>query len=305
MSAVDERIVQMVFDNKQFENGVSTTLGTISKLKSSLNFDNQQKALNDLGKTANGLSFGALTSAIDGAADGFSAFEAIAVGALLEVGRKVEALGEKIVKELVFDQVSQGWEKFENETRNVSAIVNQSGKELETVEGYIDELNWYADVTSFNTSSMTSALSQFVSQGIELETAIPAIMGIGNSMTYAGASAQQASNGFQIYARAMAKGSMALHEWRQLQTLKVATAGLKQEFIDAAVAIGNLKEGEVTISSFEDSLQHGDTQGWLTTSVMLDVLSKKYGTFTNDLYDFQLGVSAETGEVLTLNDDLE
>ena len=42
---VDERVVEMRFDNKQFEQNVQTSLSTLDKLKRSLNLDGAAKGL--------------------------------------------------------------------------------------------------------------------------------------------------------------------------------------------------------------------------------------------------------------------
>ncbi len=305
MSAIDERIVQMVFDNKQFESGVSTTLQTIGKLKDSLNFNGQKKALSELSSTANRLDFSGFSGAVEGVTGKFSALETVAIGALLEIGRKAEAAGEKIVKSLTIDQVSSGWSKFENATRNTIATMNQTDKSLEEVEKEIDMLNWYSDVTSFSTEAMTNALTRFTSSGVDLETAIKAIIGIGNSVTYAGKSAQEGSQAFAIWARAIGSGRLMGKELNSLDTMGFLTAKMKQEFIDAAVAIGNLKKGEVTIENFRDTLNADDTKGWLSTEVMMRVFGEKYGKFTKNIYEFTRATEAETGEVLTLSEALK
>lgn len=305
MSAIDERIVQMTFNNSQFESGVSQSLGTIDKLKSALNFDNQSKALENLGSTVNGINFGILGTALDTASSGFNALETVAVGALLEIGRKVEQLGSKIIHELAFDQVNAGFKKFESETRNVASIMNQSGKTLDEVEDYIDKLNWYSDVTSFDTSAMTNALTQFTAQGVDLETATNAIMGIGNSVTYAGKSAQEGARAFGIWARALGQGHLMGMQVKSLNLMGILTKSLKQDFIDAAVELGKLKKGQVTIEKFDETLNKGSSKGWLDKEVMMKVFGTKYGQFTEDIYDFTRTTEQEKDTVLTLNEALE
>ena len=40
---VDERVVSMQFDNRQFESNVKTSMSTLEKLKQSLNFKDSAK----------------------------------------------------------------------------------------------------------------------------------------------------------------------------------------------------------------------------------------------------------------------
>ena len=46
MSAtIDERVVEMRFDNKQFEDGVQTSMSTLERLRKSLNLEGATKGL--------------------------------------------------------------------------------------------------------------------------------------------------------------------------------------------------------------------------------------------------------------------
>ena len=49
---IDERIVEMRFDNRQFEQNVQTSLSTLDKLKRGLDLDNAAKSLDGLGDAA-------------------------------------------------------------------------------------------------------------------------------------------------------------------------------------------------------------------------------------------------------------
>ena len=87
---IDEKVVEMRFDNSDFEKNVSQSMSTIDKLKGALNFSGAEKAFEGINSAVNKVSFGGLTSAIDGVGEKFSALETIATGALLNIGRKVE-----------------------------------------------------------------------------------------------------------------------------------------------------------------------------------------------------------------------
>jgi len=50
MSSVDNRIVQMSFDNKQFEEGIKTSINSLDNLKKGLNLEESGKSLSNLNK---------------------------------------------------------------------------------------------------------------------------------------------------------------------------------------------------------------------------------------------------------------
>lgn len=284
MSSIDNRIVSMQFDNEKFERGVSTTLGSLSKLSDSLKgLDNT--SLDDLSNTVENIS------------GRFSNLGIVGMAAIQNITNKVVDLGLEMAKSLSVDQITAGFSKYESSTKDIKALLNQvEGSTIETISSQIESLAWYSDATSYSYSSMVSALKNFASQGISIEEAIPIIMGIGNSMSYAGLAAEEASAGFDIYSKAIAQGYMPLLQWKRLQNMGGATANLKQQFIDAAVALGQLKDNgngtystlkglEVSISNFDYTL--GDADGkWLTGDVIKAVMGLDYGTYVKDLYDF-------------------
>ena len=51
-TTVDQRVVEMRFDNKQFENNIQTSLSSIAKLKKSLNMDGATKGLESVEKAS-------------------------------------------------------------------------------------------------------------------------------------------------------------------------------------------------------------------------------------------------------------
>lgn len=284
MSSIDNRIVSMQFDNEKFERGVSTTLGSLSKLSDSL-------------KGLDNTSLDDLSNNVENISSRFSNLGIVGMAAIQNITNKVVDLGLEMAKSLTADQISAGFSKYESSTKDIKALLNQvEGSTIETISSQIESLAWYSDATSYSYSSMVSALKNFASQGISIEEAIPIIMGIGNSMSYAGLAAEEASAGFDIYSKAIAQGYMPLLQWKRLQNMGGATANLKQQFIDAAVALGQLTDNgngtystlkglEVSISNFDYTL--GDADGkWLTGDVIKAVMGLDYGTYVNDLYQF-------------------
>ena len=304
MSFIDQRVVEMIFNNQQFEKGVDTTIDSIDRLDKSMAFSGVNDGLNRIGDAA------------DVVANRFSGFGQIAATALDHITRQAVDAGEKLVKSLTIDQVTDGFRKYESSVSNVKAIMNQSGESLQKVNEYIDQLSWYSDQTSFGFDSMTSALKTFTQQGIKLEDAIPMIMGIGNAVTYTGVGAKEGSAAFGYYAKAISAGYMTNKEWQSIsRTLGASSVGLKQQFMDAAVAAGTLTKTvkgtymttnglEVSIESFDSTL--GNLKGkWLTTDVMMSVLGGEYGGVSMQLKELMDQYEEETGKLLTLQEATE
>lgn len=302
-NVVDDRIVKVEFDNEGFEDGVSDSLNSLNKFEKGLDGLEKNKfgegltdSLSDVQNAIDDTNFSPLSDALDSVGSGFSALETIAVGALLRIGSEVADLGMKMVSSLTVDPITEGFQKYTSSSKDVKAIMNQTGKGIDEVSERLNALSWYSDATSYNYSAMVSALKSFSAQNIDIDKAIPMIMGLGNSLSYAGLAAEDASAGFDIYAKAIGRGYMDLRQWQRLNTMGASTADLKQKFLDAAVEEKELtkisddlyrtRQGlDVSISSFDSSL--GNIKGkWLTTKVMTKVLSETYGSYTSALYDF-------------------
>ena len=72
---IDERIVEMRFDNRQFEQNVQTSLSTLDKLKRGLDLDNAAKSLDGLGDAAKRCDMSVLGKSVETVQAKFSAFQ--------------------------------------------------------------------------------------------------------------------------------------------------------------------------------------------------------------------------------------
>lgn len=283
MSSIDERIVSMQFDNNEFEKNVGTTLKSLANL---------EKSVDGL----NGVSTAGLADAIESLQDRFSNLGIIGMTVLQNLTNRFVDAGVKMAKSLTIDQVAAGFEKYTANTKTVKALLNSTGEDIDTVTEKISSLSWYSDATSYSYNAMVSALKSFTAQDIKMDEAIPAIMGIGNSLSYAGLAAEEASYAFELYSKAMGQGYLGNIQWKSLNNMGAATANLKQQYIDAAVAVGTLKKVSdglyktqqgltVSIRDFDMTLGHQKGK-WLTREVMMRVFADVYGDYTKRLQEF-------------------
>jgi len=120
--SIDNRVVQMQFDNKGFESGAKQSILTLEKLKKGLDLDKATASLSNLEKTFAGFSLGHIESAIDGIGDKFSALGVLGVTAMQKISSAAIDAGAKMVKALTIDNVSVGFNKYEQLTNAVQAI---------------------------------------------------------------------------------------------------------------------------------------------------------------------------------------
>lgn len=283
---IDERVVEMRFDNKQFEQGAETTLSTLDKLKQALKLDGATEGIDKVEDKANKLNLGGMGTAIEGVEQKFSALETIAVGALLNIGQKVSDLGIKMVKELSVDRIMDGFNEYELKMGSVQTIMASTGEDIKTVNGYLEELNAYSDRTIYSFSDMTNNIGKFTNNGVKLEDAVSAIKGISNAAAVAGANSAEASRAMYNFSQALSAGSVKLIDWKSIQNANMATTDFKQNLIDTAVAMGTLvKEGDMWVSTTTDANGHVSdafdankmfneslSAQWMTTEVLVQTL---------------------------------
>lgn len=277
---IDQRVVEMRFDNAQFEKNSRGTMRTLDKLKEKLSFKGAAKGLEQVQAASENVDFSGMEKGLDTVQAKFSALDVIAFTALQRITDKVISTGEHMVKSLSVDQITSGWDKYNEKTSNVQTIMNATGKSIDQVNGYLNKLMWYSDETSYSFNEMTSALSQMTAAGGKIDKMIPMIMGIANATADAGKMGFAFQSTIRNLTQSYSAGHLQLQDWKSLNLMGTATKALKQELIDTAVELGVIKEGEVTIASFESSLQ----KKWANTKVMEKTFAK-YASMMEAAYE--------------------
>lgn len=277
---VDSRVVEMRFDNANFEKNTKQTISTIDRLMEKLQFKGAEKGFEKLDAAAENVDFATMQTSLDRLESKFSNLNIVATTALVNITNKFVDAGEKLVKSLSIDQVASGWDKYTEKTSNVQTIMNATGKSIDQVNGYLNKLMWYSDETNYSFSEMTSALSQMTAAGGNIDKMIPMIMGIANATADAGKTGFAFQSTIRNLTQSYSAGHLQLQDWKSLNLMGTATKALKQELIDTAVELGTLKKGEVTIGTFESSL----SKKWANTKVM-EKTFEKYASMMEAAYE--------------------
>lgn len=271
---VDERVVSMQFDNKQFEANVATTMSSVDKLKEKLKFTDAAKGFNNIGNAAKNVNMTGLSSAVEQVHSRFSALEVMGVTALANITNSAVNAGKRMLAALTIDPIKTGFSEYETQLNSVQTILantSSKGTTLEDVNTALDELNHYADKTIYNFTEMTRNIGTFTAAGVELDTAVSAIQGIANLAAVSGSTSQQASTAMYQLSQALASGTVKLMDWNS-----VVNAGMGGEVFQNAlketarlhgVAIDEMIEKE---GSFRETLKNG----WLTSDILTSTLEK-------------------------------
>ena len=282
---IDEKVVEMRFDNKNFESNVRTSMSTLDKLKSKLNLTSASKGLENVSRAAKNVNMNGLASGIETVHAKFSAMEVIGVTALANISNAAVNAGKNMIASLSGMQAaSSGFNEYSMTMNTVQTLVNSTGKSVKEVEKQLKELDTYADKTVYSTADMFNNIYKFTNAGIDLETAKTAMIGIANATAYAGQGAQQASIAYYNLAQSMSMGYLTTIDYKSLNLANVATKEFKERMAETAVQekiLTKTTDGLYHIGNKTYTLQQLFTQGlsdqWATTDVMMKVF-KEYGS---------------------------
>ena len=275
MSSIDERIVQMRFDNQQFERGAKISIDTLYKLKKSLDLDNAAKNVSNLQKVGNNFSLSGMAAGIETIANKFSTLGIIGVTALQNITTAAMNAGARIAKSLTIDPITTGLTEYETKMNAITTILTNTqskGTTLDDVNKALNELNEYADQTIYNFGEMTRNIGTFTAAGVDLDTSVKAIKGIANLAAGSGSTSQQASNAMYQLSQAIAAGRVSLQDWNS-----VVNAGMGGEMFQNALKETAKQMGIVVDESvsFRESISAaGGKDSWLTSDVLVATLEK-------------------------------
>ena len=288
-SEIDRRIVEMQFDNKQFEKGIQTSVRSLEKLKQNLDLEKSVKGLSSLEKAGRSLNLSGVSDSVAALSNRFSAMGIIGMTALQNIANSAYNCGKRMLSAFTVDPIKTGFAEYETQIGAIQTILANTSdamdklgygqqQRLDIVNGKLDELNRYADKTIYNFTEMTRNIGTFTAAGVDLDTSVSSIKGIANLAAVSGSTSQQASTAMYQLSQAISTGTIRLMDWNS-----VVNAGMGGELFQKALmrTASNMKivgeEAQETFAelqagniSFRDSLQ----SGWLTSDVLTATLSQ-------------------------------
>jgi len=315
-TVIDNRVVDMQFNNAQFEKGASQSISTLEKLKQSLQFGNETKSISNLQDASNHFSLDGIADALGYASGKLSLFERAGIVAFTNIVNKGVNMLESKIKDLTFGQAISGWNKYAEKTSAVQTIMaatasdfQDTGEQMDYVNGQLEKLNWFTDETSFNFLDMVNNIGKFTANKVPLDEAVTSMQGISTWAAISGANVGEAGRAMYNLSQAIATGSVKLMDWKSIENANMATAEFKQTVIDTALELGTLKKkgddvfvkgnkkAKVSVQNFNAEL----SRGWFSADVLKKALNK-YGEFTNRLYEFSDATGLIASDILEIID---
>jgi tape measure domain-containing protein len=178
---VDERIVSMQFNNKQFEANVKTSMSTIQKLKQSLNFKDSGKSLENLSKAANEVKFDKLLSGVETLEKRFSAMGIVGMRVIENLTDSAMQMVTK-TKNLITSTIKQGGISRATNIENARFQLQGLLKDDEAVAAVMKNVSDSVDGTAYSLDAAAKVASQLAASGMragdEMFSSLRAVAGV-------------------------------------------------------------------------------------------------------------------------------
>ena len=283
MATIDERVVSLKMNNKQFLSAMKESASSMDKLKESLKMQGAADGLARVGEIAKNTTLGDLATKALEIGKNMTVMQGLGVAAFGGIGAAAVSAGSQFVSGF-FDTIKDGFNEYELKMRSIQTILAntaEKGTTLTEVKASLADLNTYADKTVYSFSDMTNAIGLFTAAGVDLQTSVSSIKGLSNLAAASGSTAQQASTAYTQLSQAISAGVIHLQDWNSVVNAGMGGEGFRNALIETARVMGTgVDEAIAKQGSFRESLK----ENWLTAQVMTQTLT----ALTNDLSEAQL-----------------
>ena len=283
MATIDERVVSLKMNNKQFLSAMKESVSSMDKLKESLKMQGAADGLARVGEIAKNTTLGDIANKALEIGKNMTVMQGLGVAAFGGIGAAAVSAGSQFVSGF-FNTIKDGFNEYELKMRSIQTILAntaEKGTTLTEVKASLADLNTYADKTVYSFSDMTNAIGLFTAAGVDLQTSVSSIKGLSNLAAASGATAQQASTAYTQLSQAISAGVIHLQDWNSVVNAGMGGEGFRNALIETARVMGTgVDEAIAKQGSFRESLK----ENWLTAEVMTKTLT----ALTNDLSEAQL-----------------
>ena len=280
-TTIDQRVVEMRFDNKQFESATAQSMSTIDRLKQKLNFKDAGKGLEGVSAAAKKVDMNSLAKGVESVQVKFSSLQVIATTALANITNAAVNAGKNLVSSFTVDPIIQGFQEYETQMNAIQTILantQSKGTTLDEVKDALAELNTYADQTIYNFTEMTRNIGTFTAAGVGLKESTAAIKGIANLAAVSGSNSTQAATAMYQLSQALAAGRVSLMDWNSVVNAGMGGELFQNALIRTAQVMGTgVDQAIEKYGTFRESLTKGQ---WLTADVLTETLAQLSGAYT-------------------------
>lgn len=163
---IDQKVVEMRFDNAQFEQNVQTSMGTLDDLKKSLNFDGATRGLENVNQAVNNMSFDKMASGIEALQDRFSTLGIIGMRVIQNLTDAAMGFVSKGLN-FVTEGIVQGGIRRAMNLENAHFQLQGLLKDETKVTAVMKNVQDAVDGTAYGLDAAAKAASQLAASGMQ------------------------------------------------------------------------------------------------------------------------------------------
>lgn len=178
---IDNKVVEMEFDNSNFEKNVSTSMGTLDKLKKSLNFDGATKGLENIERASNNVKFDQMASSLEALERRFSTLGIVGMQVIQNLTNAAIGFAKKGLS-FVTNGIIQGGIKRATNLEQAHFQLQGLLQDEQEVAAVMQNVNDAVDGTAYGLDAAAKVASQLAASGMragdEMFSALRAIAGV-------------------------------------------------------------------------------------------------------------------------------
>lgn len=298
---VDRKVVELSFDNSKFEKNIKKSQQSLNQFKSDLDFKDSAKSISVLTSAIESITLKPLENSVATVRESFNLLYRTVDNVMDRIANKIVDTGKKYAEMFTVAPITAGFEEYETQMGAIQTILantSSKGSTLDDVNKSLKELNKYADLTIYNFTEMTRNIGTFTAAGIDLETSTRAIQGIANLAAVSGSTSQQASTAMYQLSQALAAGALKLQDWNSVVNAGMGGEVFQNALKDTAKTYGIAVDEIIEkAGSFRESLK----EGWITSEILTETLSKFTTSGVNEYLAKVTGTSLQTVEAMRKN----
>ena len=236
MATIDERVVSLKMNNKQFLSAIQESASSMDKLKGALKLDQATSGFSRLSEIAKNTTFGDLAAKALDIGKNMTVMQGMGLAAFGGIGAAALSAGHQILSGF-FQTVKDGFNEYELKMRAIQTIMAntaEKGTTLSEVKTSLAELNTYADKTVYSFSDMTNAIGLFTAAGVDLQTSVASIKGLSNLAAASGSTAQQTATAYTQLSQAISAGVVHLQDWNSLVNAGMGGESFRNALIETS-----------------------------------------------------------------------
>ena len=182
---IDEKVVEMRFDNKQFEKNVKTTLSTLDKLKAKLNLTGASKGLEEVSKASKKVDFSNMESSLAALEKRFSTTGIVGMTVIQNLTNAAINFAKQI-KSFSIGGIIEGGKsratKIENAKFQIKGLLRNYEDAQKRLDDIMADVNYGVESTAYGLDAAASVAAQLVASGMQagdgMKAALRGISGV-------------------------------------------------------------------------------------------------------------------------------